>query len=58
MNVDYRNEGKIKEIKKIKEKINIFRKYLNECCDPEVLEIEEAIKNLEYEIKRLESNKN
>ena len=41
MNVDYRNEEKIKEIK---EKINIFRKYLNECCDPEVLEIEEAIK--------------
>ena len=50
--------NKEEKIKKIKKKINIFRKYLNEGCDPEVLEIEEAIKNLEYEIKKLELNKN
>ena len=40
------------------EKINIFTKYLNECCNSEILEIEEAIKNLEYEIKKLKTNKN
>ena len=55
MNKDNTNKDKVKEIM---EKINIFTKYLNEACNPEILEIEEAIKNLEYEIKKLKSNKN